>query len=103
MEKNLNFDDAMSKMESILDELENNSETLSPEEVEVKIKEAETLKEHCKQLLKEEKEDIIKTAKENNISLEELGIIEGEEDYDNLDDDDDNEEEDEDGTVTVNI
>lgn len=101
MEENLNFDTAMSKMESILDDLEANSDKMTPEEVESKLKEAETLKEKCKELLRQEKEEIIKTAKENNISLEELGITEGDdfEDDDYDDDDDEDEEEEEEGDV----
>ena len=101
MEENLNFDTAMSKMESILDDLEANSDKLTPEEVENKLKEAETLKEKCKELLRQEKEEIIKTAKENNISLEELGITEGDdfEDDDYDDDDDEDEEEEEEGEI----
>lgn len=98
MEENLNFDTAMSKMEAILDDLEANSEKMSPEEVENKLKEAEALKEKCKELLRQEKEEIIKTAKENNISLEELGITE-DDDFD--DDEDDDEEEEEEGETEV--
>ncbi len=99
MEENLNFDTAMSKMEAILDDLEANSDKMDPEEVENKLKEAEALKEKCKELLRQEKEEIIKTAKENNISLEELGITEGDDfdddDYDDDDEDDDDEDEEE--------
>lgn len=87
----MNFDEAASKLESILDELEGDTSNLKPEEIENKIVEAEKLRDYCKDLLAKEKEDIIRTAKENNISLEELGISEEDED-----DDEDEEDEDED-------
>lgn len=75
----MNFDEAMSKLEGILDNLEANGEQMNPEEVEAKIAEAEQLRDYCKVLLKKEREDLIKTAKENNIPLEELGLSEDEE------------------------
>ncbi|MBO4956395.1 MAG: hypothetical protein J6C50_00975 [Rickettsiales bacterium] len=75
----MNFDEAMSKLEGILDNLEANGEQMNPEEVEAKIAEAEQLRDYCKALLKKEREDLIKTAKENNIPLEELGLSEDEE------------------------
>lgn len=78
----MNFDEAASKLESILDELEGDTSNLEPEEIENKIAEAEKLRDYCKDLLAKEKEDIIRTAKENNISLEELGISEEDEDED---------------------
>lgn len=84
----MNFDEAASKLESILDELEGDTSNLKPEEIENKIVEAEKLRDYCKDLLAKEKEDIIRTAKENNISLEELGISEEYEE----DEDEDNEE-----------
>lgn len=84
-----NFDEAMNKMQAILDDLEANSDNMTPEEIESKLKEAENLKEICKKLLKEEKEDIIRTAKENNISLEELGLTEGDDDFDDLEEEED--------------
>ncbi|MDR2778143.1 MAG: hypothetical protein LBB13_01375 [Rickettsiales bacterium] len=82
----MNFDEASSKLESILDELEDGATNkLKPEEVEVKIKEAEKLRNYCKELLKKEKADIIRTAKENDISLEDIGL--SEDDDDDWDDD----------------
>lgn len=88
----MNFDEAASKLESILDELEGDTSNLKPEEIENKIVEAEKLRDYCKDLLAKEKEDIIRTAKENNISLEELGISEEDEDEDEDEEDEDNEE-----------
>lgn len=79
--ENLTFDEAASKLEDILDELEDDSNNLSPEEIEAKVEEAEKLRDYCKELLKKEKEEIIKAAKENNIPLEELGISEGDDDF----------------------
>ena len=65
--------------------------------MEEKVKEAENLRNHCKELLKKEKEEIIKTAKENNIPLEEIGISEDDDDddFDDFDEDEEEEEEDE--------
>ena len=74
--ENLNFDEAATKLEGILDELEGDTSKFTQEEIEEKVKEAENLRNHCKELLKKEKEEIIKTAKENNIPLEEIGISE---------------------------
>ena len=83
--ENLTFDEAMSKLESILNELESKGESLSTEEIEAKINEAEKLRDHCKELLKKEKEEIIRTARENNIPLEDIGITADDmEDYDDI-------------------
>ena len=76
----MNFDEAASKLEGILDELEGGMATLQPEEIEAKIKEAEQLRGHCKELLKKERAEIIKIAKENSISLDDIGLTEEEED-----------------------
>ncbi len=75
----MSFDEAMSKLEDILDDLEANSDKMDPDEVEKKIEEAEKLKSYCSELLKKEKRELIKTAKDNNIPLEEIGISEDEE------------------------
>lgn len=85
----LNFDEAMNKLETILDTLEAEGDKMDPNELEKKIGEAEALKNYCKDLLKKEKEEIIRTAKENDISLEDIGMTE---DDDEEDDDDDEEE-----------
>ena len=89
----LSFDEAMSKLETILDDLEANGEKMNPDEMENKISEAEKLKDYCSALLKKEKQDLIRTAKENNIPLEELGISEDEEEEEDEDEDEDDDEE----------
>ncbi|MDR2777396.1 MAG: hypothetical protein LBB24_01340 [Rickettsiales bacterium] len=82
----MDFNEASTKLEGILDELESDdAANLTPEEIDKKLKEAEQLRDYCRKLLKKEKADIIRTAKENDISLEEIGLSE----------DDDEEDEDE--------
>ena len=85
--KNLSFDEAMDQLEAKITELEKpeneNNQTL--------FDEAMALKDYCAELLKKEKEDIIKIAKENNIPLEEIGLDENGE-YLNDEDDEDNED-----------
>ena len=95
--ENLNFDEAATKLEGILDELEGDTSKFTQEEIEEKVKEAENLRNHCKELLKKEKEEIIKTAKENNIPLEEIGISEDDDDddFDDFDEDEEDEEDEE--------
>lgn len=92
--ENLSFDEAMNKLESILDELESKGNSLTTEEIESKIVEAEKLRDHCKELLKKEKEEIIKTARDNNISLDEIGITADDdlEDYDDIEEEEEDEE-----------
>lgn len=90
--KSLTFEDAMKKLEDLLNELENKGDSLSSEEIEAKISEAEALRDHCKELLKKEKAEIIKTAKENNIPLKDIGLSEeDDDDYDDIDDDEEEE------------
>lgn len=88
--ENLDFDTAISRLETILDKLEND-DGLNIEETQKLYEEAEGLKNHCKSLLDKEKSEIIKIAKENDISLDELDF----DDSDFDDDDDEDEEEDE--------
>ena len=83
---NLTFEEAMARLEELLNELENKGDSLSSEEIEAKISEAEALRDHCKELLKKEKAEIIKTAKENNIPLKDIGLSEEDDDYDDIDD-----------------
>ena len=82
--ENLSFDEAMDLLEKKIQELEkpenNDNQKL--------FDEAMALKDYCGTLLKKEKEDIIKIAKENNIPLEEIGLDENG-DYLNDEDDED--------------
>jgi exonuclease VII small subunit len=94
----MSFDEAIDELENILSELqsstEGNGKAISNEEAEEKLTRAEQLKDYCKKLLEREREDIIKTAKENNIPLEEIGLDEDVLDIDfDYDDDDLDEEE----------
>jgi exonuclease VII small subunit len=89
--ENLSFEEASSKLEKILDELENEDD-LTNKQIENKVNEATSLKNYCKKKLKQEKENIIKIAKENNISLEDIGVKEGDDDDDGNDDNDDDDE-----------
>ncbi|MDR1494728.1 MAG: hypothetical protein LBI29_01675 [Rickettsiales bacterium] len=78
----MDFNEASSKLESILDELEgDDAANFSPEEIDKKLKEAEALRDYCRKLLKKEKADIIKTAKENDIPLEEIGLTEDDDEF----------------------
>jgi exonuclease VII small subunit len=81
----MTFDEAIDELENILSELQDigkEDSALSTEEIDKKLDRAEQLKEHCKQLLEKEREDIIRTAKENNIPLEEIGLDENSLDID---------------------
>lgn len=93
--ENMTFDDAIAKLEGILDKLEN-EHNLSFEEQQKLYQEAEELKNHCRALLDKEKEEIFRIAKENNISLDDLNLDEDYEDDDEDYDDDDDDDEDED-------
>lgn len=83
--KNLSFDEAMDQLEAKITELEKPEN----ENNQKLFDEAMALKDYCAELLKKEKEDIIKIAKENNIPLEEIGLDENGE-YLNDEDDEDN-------------
>ena len=91
---NLSFDEAMNQLEKKIQELEKSENTDNQKLYE----EALALKDYCADLLKKEKEDIIKVAKENNISLKEIGLDENgeylsdEDDEDNGDNNTDNNE-----------
>ena len=91
--KNLSFDEAMNQLEAKIAELEkpenNNNQKL--------FSEAMALKDYCAELLKKEKEDIIKIARDNNIPLEEIGLDENGE-YLNDEDDEDDEDDDDNNT-----
>lgn len=75
----MTFDQAMDKLEKILNNLEANRETMNPDEVEEQLNKAEELRDYCKDLLRQEKEELIRTAKENGISLDEIGLSEDDE------------------------
>ena len=92
----MTFDQAMDKLEGILNNLEANRETMNPDEVEDQLSEAEELRDYCKELLKQEKEELIRTAKENGISLEEIGLSEDDDDEDSEYDYEDEDEDEED-------
>lgn len=83
--KNLSFDEAMDQLEAKITELEKPEN----ENNQKLFDEAMALKDYCAELLKKEKEDIIKIAKENNIPLEEIGLDENGE-YLNDEDNEDN-------------
>lgn len=71
----LTFDEAMEQLEKKIDKLEKDDGATNQELYE----EAVALKEYCAGLLKKEKEEIIKIAKENNIALSDIGLNENEE------------------------
>lgn len=83
--KNLSFDEAMEQLEAKITELEKPEN----ENNQKLFDEAMALKDYCAELLKKEKEDIIKIAKENNIPLEEIGLDENGEYLNDEDDDED--------------
>ena len=83
--KNLSFDEAMDQLEAKITELEKPEN----ENNQKLFDEAMALKDYCAELLKKEKEDIIKIAKENNIPLEEIGLDENGEYLNDEDDDED--------------
>ena len=87
------FDEYMAELEAIVNDLESNSETkkYSDEEIVKKINRAEELQAICRKLLADERADIIKTAQEQGISLEELGL-DDEDDEEYVDDEDEDEE-----------
>lgn len=68
----LTFDEAMKQLEIRIEQLEKSDSTDNHKTYE----EAIELKEYCSELLKREKEEIIKVAKENNIALSDIGLEE---------------------------
>jgi exodeoxyribonuclease VII small subunit len=73
--KDLTFDEAMEELERILDKLEEEDDTDTPEEeIQDLYKRAIDLKEYCSVLLDKERESIIKIANENDIPLDEIGL-----------------------------
>jgi exonuclease VII small subunit len=97
----MTFDEAIEELENILSVLQGvSNETdgnVSGDEVEAQLERADKLKDYCKKLLEKEREDIIRTAKENNIPLDEIGLDEDVLDIDfGFGDDDDDEEDDSD-------
>lgn len=82
--KSLSFDEAMNQLEAKITELEKPEN----EDNQKLFDEAMALKDYCAELLKKEKENIIKIAKENNIPLEEIGLDENGEYLNNEDDED---------------
>jgi exonuclease VII small subunit len=76
----MTFDEAIEELENILSVLQGASNetdgNMSSEEVEGQLERADQLKNYCKKLLEKEREDIIRTAKENNIPLDEIGLDE---------------------------
>ena len=82
---NLSFDKAMEQLEAKITELEKPEN----EDNQKLFDEAMALKDYCAELLKKEKENIIKIAKENNIPLEEIGLDENGEYLSDEDDEDD--------------
>ena len=75
------FDESMSELEKILQVLEEQSDSLSQEEIERYIQRAEYLRDRLRGNLKDEKSQIVRTARENGIDLRSIGL-------DSSDDDD---------------
>jgi exonuclease VII small subunit len=74
----LTFDEAMSQLEEMVSLLEK-EENMDNQPLYEK---AVITKEHCSFLLKKEKAEIIRVAKENNIPLADLGLTEFDDDED---------------------
>lgn len=79
--KDLTFDEAMAQLEEKIALLEKEENANNQELYD----EAVALKEYCADLLKKEKEEIKRIAKENNIPLSEIGLTEDDEDEDSAD------------------
>lgn len=79
--KDLTFDEAMSQLEEKIALLEKEENANNQELYD----EAVALKEYCADLLKKEKEEIKRIARENNIPLSEIGLTEDDEDKDSTD------------------
>lgn len=71
----LTFDEAMEQLENKINKLEKDDGV----DNQGLYEEAVALKEYCADLLKKEKEEIIKIAKENNIALSDIGLNESDE------------------------
>ncbi|HSQ97351.1 MAG TPA: hypothetical protein VLL98_01385 [Rickettsiales bacterium] len=87
---NLTFEEAMKQLESKIEQLEKDDNVNNQQLFE----EAMELKDYCSELLKKEKEEIIKVAKENNIPLSEIGLEENENSNEDEEDEEDEDEED---------
>lgn len=74
--KDLTFDEAMSQLEEKIALLEKEENTNNQELYD----EAVALKDYCADLLKKEKEEIKRIARENNIPLSEIGLTDDDED-----------------------
>lgn len=74
--KGLTFDEAMAQLEEKIALLEKEENANNQELYE----QAVALKEYCADLLKKEKEEIKRIAKENDISLSEIGLTDDDED-----------------------
>ncbi len=80
--KDLTFDEAMAQLEEKIALLEKEENANNQELYD----EAVALKEYCADLLKKEKEEIKRIARENNIPLSEIGLTEDDdEDEDSTD------------------
>jgi len=80
----LTFNEAMELLEEKIEKLEKNDDVDNTQEI---YEEAVALKEYCGELLKKEKEEIIKIAKDNDIALEDIGLSEDEENTENGEED----------------
>ena len=96
---NLSFDKAMEQLEAKITELEKPEN----EDNQKLFDEAMALKDYCAELLKKEKENIIKIAKENNIPLEEIGLDENGEYLSDEDDEDDGDNNTDNGESSGNL
>lgn len=80
----MSFEEAMKLLEEKIALLEKEEE--SEEDLTDIYKEAVNLKSYCAQLLSNEREEIRKIAKENNIPLSEIGLEENDLSIDEIDD-----------------
>ena len=74
--RNLTFDEAMAQLEEKIALLEKEENADNQELYD----EAVALKDYCADLLKKEKEEIKRIARENNIPLSEIGLTEDDDD-----------------------
>ena len=68
----MSFEDTVKQLEDILELLE--KEDLTEEQTKKYLDKADELKQQCADLLTAEKNEIMKIAKENNISMDELDL-----------------------------